>query len=315
MVLRGSILEMALNSNDMAKSNIMGLHELKNKPHVNHFDQSYRHCFTAKSGEILPVYFNMLFPGDKIKINADSLTRTTPLDTAAFTRIRENYQFFAVRLSSLWRFFPDTYKNMPHDLFGNSTSRSAQDALNQITLSTAMPYFNNIQLRNAVTKLYNACSVNTDGNHLSTLQDVYDIIYQHEDPDSPNADQANRRRNSVYAYLNNVYTHEITNGDDDNSDTINEGWNFINLRNGTVRYQNAAKLLSMLGYGDFTPFYTDDLFFNFGELQPNPNNSIGLSVFPLLAYHKICQDHYKFRQWQSYVPQICNIDYVKPNDS
>ena len=305
----------------MARSNIMGLHALKNSPKVNHFDQSYRHCFSAKSGEILPVYYNMLFPGDKIKVNASSLTKTTPLNTYAFTRLRENIQFFAVRLSSLWRFFPEIYKNMPTDLYGNSTSRIAQDSLSQVVLSTSLPYFNNIDLRNAVASLYKECSNLTGGRSEAwNASKVYQAISQSENPDSPYRDPDNYMKNSVTGYLNNAYSHNINlriNASDNDPAVLTSGWNFANLRNGVLRYQSASKLLSMLGYGDFSQYYTDDFNDNnlSAQIPSSSVNSQGLSVFPLLAYHKICQDHYKYRQWQSYIPQICNIDYVTPMSS
>lgn len=302
----------------MARSTIMGLHALKNSPKVNHFDQSYRHCFSAKSGEILPVYYNMLFPGDKIKVNASSLTKTSPLNTYAFTRLRENIQFFAVRLSSLWRFFPDIYKNMPTDLYGNSTSRIAQDSLTQVTLSTSLPYFNNIKLRNALADMYAQCSNQVGGrSEYWTASKVYEAIVQSESPESSLRDSENYLKNSVTGYVNNAYTHDInlrTSASDDDPAILTSGWNFSNLRNGVLRYQSTAKLLSMLGYGDFSAYYTDDFNNNSlsAQIPTNSKNSVGLSVFPLLAYHKICQDHYKYRQWQSFIPQICNIDYVGP---
>ena len=302
----------------MARSTIMGLHALKNSPKENHFDQSYRHCFSAKSGEILPVYFNMLFPGDKIKVNASSLTKTTPLNTYAFTRLRENIQFFAVRLSSLWRFFPDVYKNMPTDLYGNSTARMASSSLAQERLSTSLPYFNNIKLRNAVADMYQQCSNQVGGrSEIWNASKVYQAIVQSESPESPYRDPDNYMKNSVTGYLNNAYTHDIklrTSASDNDPAILTEGWNFANLRNGVLRYQSTSKLLSMLGYGDFSQYFTDD--FNDNNLSAllpaSAENSQGLSVFPLLAYHKICQDHYKYRQWQSYLPQICNIDFVHP---
>ena len=40
-----------------------------------------------------------------------------------------------------------------------------------------------------------------------------------------------------------------------------------------------------------------------------------VSVFRLLAYQKICNDHYQFRQWQGYDASLCNVDYVKPSGS
>ena len=40
-----------------------------------------------------------------------------------------------------------------------------------------------------------------------------------------------------------------------------------------------------------------------------------LSIFRLLAYHKICNDHYIYRQWQPYQASLCNVDYLTPNSS
>ena len=44
-------------------------------------------------------------------------------------------------------------------------------------------------------------------------------------------------------------------------------------------------------------------------------NSPNLSLFPLLAYHKICNDHYRNEKWQPFEPWTCNIDYVSPSDN
>ena len=38
-----------------------------------------------------------------------------------------------------------------------------------------------------------------------------------------------------------------------------------------------------------------------------------LSIFPLLAYHKICNDHYRNEKWQPFEPWTCNIDYLTPD--
>jgi hypothetical protein len=39
-------------------------------------------------------------------------------------------------------------------------------------------------------------------------------------------------------------------------------------------------------------------------------NSPNLSILPLLAYHKICNDHYRNEKWQPFEPWTCNIDYI-----
>lgn len=40
-----------------------------------------------------------------------------------------------------------------------------------------------------------------------------------------------------------------------------------------------------------------------------------MSIFRLLAYHKVCNDHYTYRQWQPYNAYLCNVDYLVPDKS
>ena len=49
--------------------------------------------------------------------------------------------------------------------------------------------------------------------------------------------------------------------------------------------------------------------------SPSIVNSPNLSIFPLLAYHKICNDHYRNEKWQPFEPWTCNIDYLLPTDN
>ena len=50
-------------------SNIMGFHSIKNKPHFNTFNLDRRNLFTAKIGQLLPIFCEEVIPGDEIKIN------------------------------------------------------------------------------------------------------------------------------------------------------------------------------------------------------------------------------------------------------
>lgn len=83
-------------------ANVMQQPARKNHVHRNGFDLSFRNAFTAKVGELLPVVCQEVIPGDKFKIDISSFTRTQPVQTAAFTRIREYYDFYFVPTSLLW---------------------------------------------------------------------------------------------------------------------------------------------------------------------------------------------------------------------
>lgn len=83
-------------------SNIMSMVRVKNNTSRNGFDLSKKVNFTAKAGELLPVYVKEVIPGDKINIDLSAFARTMPVNTAAFARIRQYYDFFFVPFSCLW---------------------------------------------------------------------------------------------------------------------------------------------------------------------------------------------------------------------
>ena len=99
-------------------SNIMGFHSIKNKAHFNTFNLDRRNLFTAKIGQLLPIFCEEVIPGDEIKINMQHFSRSMPVQTAAFTRLKENIQFFFVPYEALWSFYRDAMKNIPTNQAG-----------------------------------------------------------------------------------------------------------------------------------------------------------------------------------------------------
>ena len=74
-------------------ANIMSLKNVRNKVSRNGFDLSRRTCFTSKVGELLPIWWQYVLPGDSFNINLQSFVRTQPVNTASFGRLREYYDF------------------------------------------------------------------------------------------------------------------------------------------------------------------------------------------------------------------------------
>lgn len=239
------------------RSNIMGLHGLKNKTSRNSFDLSHRNLFTAKVGELLPCFVQEVNPGDSIKLDSSYFTRTAPLQTAAFTRLRENVQYFFVPYQCLWKYFEGQVKNMTKNANGGDISQIATSPFANAKVSTEMPF----------------------------------ISYT-----------------ALHAYLNKLLNYV------DSSANPTEFSNPFLYNNGCWRHAESAKLLQLLGYGNFV-----QQFKNFSGSKPysllHVENAPALSVFRLLAYQKICNDFYTYRQWQPYNASLCNIDYITPDSS
>lgn len=244
------------------RSNIMGLHGLKNKPSRNSFDLSHRNMFTAKVGELLPCFVQELNPGDSVKVTSSYFTRTAPLQSNAFTRLRENVQYFFVPYSALWKYFDSQVLNMTKNANGGDISRIASSLVGNQKVTTQMPCVNYKTLHAYLLKFINRTSVGSDG-------------------------------------------------------TVGSEFN-----RGCYRHAESAKLLQLLGYGNFPEQFANFKVKNDKNNQSGLNfkdvtykNSPYLSIFRLLAYHKICNDHYLYRQWQPYNASLCNVDYLTPNTS
>ena len=80
--------------------------------HRSSFDLSQKRLFTAKVGELIPCYWQIAIPGTKYRIKSDWFTRTVPVNTAAYTRIKEYYDFFAVPLRLISRALPQAFTQM-----------------------------------------------------------------------------------------------------------------------------------------------------------------------------------------------------------
>lgn len=105
-------------------SNFNPLDRAKIPTHRSSFDLSSKKLFTAKIGEILPCYWQIAIPGTRYRISSDWFTRTVPVNTAAYTRIKEYYDFYAVPLRLISRALPQAFTQM-NDYITSAASGSA----------------------------------------------------------------------------------------------------------------------------------------------------------------------------------------------
>lgn len=111
--------------------------------HRSSFDLSSKKLFTAKVGEILPCYWQIAIPGNKYRISSDWFTRTVPVNTAAYTRIKEYYDFYAVPLRLISRALPQAFTQMADYMTSAASNSANTTALNSVPYTT-MAQFNNL---------------------------------------------------------------------------------------------------------------------------------------------------------------------------
>lgn len=280
---------------------VLGMHRLKNKVNRNAFDLTHRHMFTAQVGELLPVFSQWANPNETFKIGYNGKTRTAALNTDAFTRIRENIQYYFVPFQSLWKYFEQQVNNMTKGDAGQNISKFADSSTEASKISTSLPYISYVDL---------AAWLN--------------LIYEHS-------------CDALNAYLTSISSIAVSSAAEFKTycDSHSQ-YSDVFVCDG-YRLCRAAKLLMSLGYGNFSTVIQYDIYaiafsysktvdafdidmfkkskyglnlttFEASQILNSPN----LSILPLLAYHKVCNDHYRNEKWQPFEPWTCNIDYLEP---
>lgn len=216
---------------------LFNLKDVRNHPRRSAFDLSSKVAFSAKSGELLPIKWYFTMPGDKFTLKRQHFTRTQPVNTSAYTRIREYYDWFWVPLHLLWRNAPEVISQMQSNVQHAGSQTSA------LSLGNYLPSISNSQL-SAV------CSSRLRGKTNYFGYDRADLAYK------------------LMQYLRV--------GNTNNEKTVNFG---------------TSVLPSDKTYSQVNRF------------------NLNVSVFPFLAYKKICQDYFRYSQWQDSSPYLWNIDY------
>ena len=283
----------------MKRSDIVGLHRIKNKVSRNAFDLSHRHMFTAQIGELLPIFNTWVNPGDTLKLGYNGLSRTAPLQTAAFTRLKENVQYYFVPFQSLWKYFEQVVNNMTEGQSGENISRVAASVTSPENLGTSLPFISYLDLMKLISAQLDSCVKYLCTYFKAAISRAHDISYSD--------------------YLRCLESYAL-------------------VRNDTLRYASICKLLNYLGYGNFPlmsydvisswtsytnslsePLNASELGFKNSEfgwkMSTSHTHMPNLSILPLLAYHKIVNDHYRYTQWQPFEPWTCNIDYITPSSN
>lgn len=215
---------------------LFSLKDIRNHPRRSAFDLSSKVAFSAKSGELLPIKWYFTMPGDKFTLKRQHFTRTQPVNTSAYTRIREYYDWFWVPLHLLWRNAPEVISQMQSNVQHAGSQTSA------LTLGNYLPTISCENLNSVLSRL--------SGKTNYFGFDRSDLSYK------------------LFQYLR-----------------------FGNSNSGSARNYGTSVPLTDTSYSQKYRF------------------NLNLSIFPLLAYKKFCQDYFRYSQWQTSSPYLWNIDY------
>ena len=211
-----------------------GLKELQNHPHKAGFDIGSKNLFTAKVGELLPVYWDMAIPNCDYDIDLAYFTRTRPVQSAAYTRIREYFDFYAVPCDLLWKSFDSAVIQM-----GEVAPIQAKTLLDPLAIGTDIPWC-------YLNDLHNALSFSTGNSSLGqtvTVPSGYGNIFGYNRGDTSF---------KLLSYLNYGNIVNLNSGNIGTSS--NRWWNTSFTAAGVASYSqkylnnNAVSLFPLLAY-------------------------------------------------------------------
>lgn len=215
---------------------LFSLKSIRNHPRRSAFDLSSKVAFSAKSGELLPIKWYFTMPGDKFTLKRQHFTRTQPVNTSAYTRIREYYDWFWVPLHLLWRNAPEVISQM------QSNVQHANSQTSSLSLGNYLPTITSQQLSSAFANLAN--------------------------------------RTNYFGFKRSHLAYKLI--------------QYLRYGNANASSDSNYSTSVPFGQGDYTQHYRFNL---------------NMSIFPLLAYKKFCQDYFRYSQWQDSSPYLWNIDY------
>lgn len=94
----------------------------------NGFDRGGLRNFTAKIGELLPIFTLETVPGSHYEINVSDFMRTIPMNHASFIRASQHFEFYFVPYQLIWHKWDNFYTT-------RSNPKTTLDSLNQVPLA------------------------------------------------------------------------------------------------------------------------------------------------------------------------------------
>lgn len=231
-------------------SHFTGLKELQNRPHKSGHDISAKNCFTAKVGELLPVWTDFAIPNSTYRFNLEYFTRTRPVQTSAYTRIREYFDFFAVPCDLIWKSFDSAVIQM-----GEKAPIQSKDLLTNLTVKGDLPY---CSLHDLSAALYYAGGNTSLGSTVKVAKDFGNIF-------GYNRGDVNHKLLTMLDYGNIV-----TNSSTDIGTASNRWWNgssapsAIDLKTYSQKY-NVNLAVNLFSLATYQKIYQD--FFRWSQWE------------------------------------------------
>ena len=235
-------------------------------------DLSRRVLFTSSTGQLLPVLYDYLSPGDRIRINSNLFTRTQPLQSCAFVRVTEHIYYFFVPMRLIDSYFENQYYGI-NDFSSSALISGSKSGSVPSSRGFGQYPFNRLffSSQDARTCLLGGT---TDNNpHLGSQFKLIQNTSENTKDEYPTVLVMNT--NNIAGSYYDPY--------------------------GVPKFFNALRLLSMLGYGSKS--------FTITENDGGSGFDLNLNPDLLFCYQRIFMDYFRQPDFQVMTPTVASKDY------
>lgn len=262
----------------------------------NVFDLSEKTLFSSSAGQLLPLMCKETNPGEKFQINLNAITRSMPLNTAAFVRTRQYFHFFFVPYKHLWRHW-DNFINGVDFRISSTQSSNLQD-YSQVPMLDLKRF-----LREGIKNGYFFGTTNEYDNSFTRVDTDYDL--------------------GMLDSTGRPFEYSVFINDED---LFNKYKSKSLDSHGYLNAYGTSRLLDLLEYGFNVSghptlgslvdkhFKVKNGGYNDSDVLPFIGSApLRVNIFRALAYQKIYNDFYKRDDYEKSSPEYFNIDDVYTN--
>lgn len=273
----------------------------------NGFDMSKRVKFSSSVGQLLPVYYDLLQPGDKVDIKADIKTRLMPMNSSAYANIEEHIDFFFVPIEQLYHAFSEFYygvqdfnsnffesatfqklfPNFTYADLANMLAKSIDDDPANFTSAGAYNYFASNLYYKDTLRLLDLLGINI-GKLISAYNEtkISDIPLMSINPIF------------LLAYQKIYYDYYRLNDREANNPNAYNVDKFYNVANNRISFTDYSSIIKEICRLHYVPFKKD--FFTNGQISPI-FSSDNVSSVPNYDYNAV-------NQWLTGLADVSLID-------
>lgn len=146
----------------------------------NAFDLSHSDVFSIAPGMLLPIHVSEVNPNEHFVISPANYVRTMPLNSAAFTRLKQHIEFYFVPMRTLCRQFNQFIVGTDYKISSISSLNEYKSVIPTFDLVTLAKswYSNNalnsfgLPFKNDLTRLYDMLGYGINSVNISKFKDV-----------------------------------------------------------------------------------------------------------------------------------------------